>query len=324
MTLSLKKENMNQHPLSIAFPSMDVPDFENLRLDIKLHGQRQPIITFDGMVLDGWHRHRACTELGIEPQLQSLGEDVDPVAYVHSVNLHRRHLTGSQRAAAVVACAEWAKPGHQAKQTPGVHLATMEAMAKAADVHPNTIKAAKKAQEAGLSEAVRDGKVSAKQAAKIARLPEAERQGALNVSQVIKPKPEPKTGDKDSRIINLERLLDEEKKENSDLKDQFREQGESLRAAIEDNESLDRVIREDDRLTCLMNEVARYKELARVTECRNRGLIGELSEAKKCVKSWKRKFETLERKLKGLESTPEDPTAEDLESEYPVDAAEVG
>jgi len=315
---------MNQHPLSKAFPDMVGKDFDNLRLDIKNQGQRQEIVVFDGMVLDGWHRYRACLDLGIEPKVQNLGDGADPVFFVQSVNLHRRHLTKSQRAAAVVACEEWAKPGHQAKQTPGIHLATLEEMAQGADVHPNTIKAAKKAQDAGLSEAVRDGIVSAKEAAEIARVPECERQAALQGSPVIKAKPERKNGDKEAKIATLERLLDETERENADLKVQFRKQGDSLRAAIEDNESLDRVIREDDRLTSLMNEVGRCRDLARVTESRNRGLMAELSEAKRLAKSLKRRFEALERKMKALEVLPDGGTTKEHESVYPISFEEVG
>ena len=99
---------MNQHPLSAAFPAMDPRDLEILQADIQAHGLRHPIVIYGGMILDGWHRFQACTNLGIPPTSQPLGEGVDPVAYVQSVNLHRRHLTGSQRAAAVVACSAWA------------------------------------------------------------------------------------------------------------------------------------------------------------------------------------------------------------------------
>ena len=53
-----------QHPLSDAFPAMSLEDFQALKDDIEVTGQREPVIVLDGMVLDGWHRYRACSELG--------------------------------------------------------------------------------------------------------------------------------------------------------------------------------------------------------------------------------------------------------------------
>lgn len=96
-----------QHPLSRAFPSMNDADFQALKDDISNNGQREPVIIFEDMVLDGWHRYRACSELGIKFTQFKFDATNDPVAFVESANLHRRHLTASQRAAAVVACRAW-------------------------------------------------------------------------------------------------------------------------------------------------------------------------------------------------------------------------
>jgi hypothetical protein len=72
-----------------------------LRDDIAAHGQRDPIALLGGQILDGRNRYRACRELGIKPQSREWdGKGSSPVALVLSANLHRRHLTSSQRAAA--------------------------------------------------------------------------------------------------------------------------------------------------------------------------------------------------------------------------------
>jgi hypothetical protein len=63
------------------------------------HGQRLPIATFQGQIIDGRNRYRACTELGIEPQFEEWDGQGSLVAFVASLNLNRRHLTASQRAA---------------------------------------------------------------------------------------------------------------------------------------------------------------------------------------------------------------------------------
>lgn len=69
-----------------------------LRDDIKEHGQCEDIVVWKGLLIDGRNRLRACEELGVEPQIAELMEEADPVAYVISHNLHRRHLTAAQRA----------------------------------------------------------------------------------------------------------------------------------------------------------------------------------------------------------------------------------
>lgn len=182
---------LKQHPLSAAFPSMSDEDFEALTWDIEKNGQREPIITFDEMVLDGWHRYRACVELGIDPTRFKFPEGDDPVAFVKSANLHRRHLTGSQRALAMVACSAWVPIGtnQHAKRggEPGSPPAkTNAALAAEAKVSERTIEHAKTAHKAGLGDAVKDGAMTVKEAAQIAKgaaakpapKPEAEEEGA--------------------------------------------------------------------------------------------------------------------------------------------------
>ncbi|WP_434107666.1 ParB/RepB/Spo0J family partition protein [Paraburkholderia caffeinilytica] len=96
------------HPLCALFPRLAPVDFDVLRTDIAAHGLRQPIVTFDGMILDGGNRYRACIEAGIEPVTMPLGDD-DPLAYVLSANLRRRHLSPGQQATIVAAASDWQK-----------------------------------------------------------------------------------------------------------------------------------------------------------------------------------------------------------------------
>jgi hypothetical protein len=123
---------LTQHPLSAAFPAMSADDFQALKDDIEVNGQREPVMLYEGMVLDGWHRYRACVELGLKPQQFTFG-DTDPVAFVKSQNLHRRHLTASQRAAAVVACSAWVPSNiGRPRGAPGASLGTVSTKAELA------------------------------------------------------------------------------------------------------------------------------------------------------------------------------------------------
>jgi ParB-like chromosome segregation protein Spo0J len=105
MTQGKKKRgpNLAAHPAADLLPLMSDEEYEGLKEDIRRHGQREAIILLDGKILDGRHRDRACRELGVEPRTVSLAPDLvkDPVAYVRSVNLHRRHLTALQKRAVV-------------------------------------------------------------------------------------------------------------------------------------------------------------------------------------------------------------------------------
>jgi len=160
--------DMKQHPLSAAFPAMSADDFAALVEDIKTNGQREPVMVHEGMVLDGWHRYRACLQLGVKPQQFTFPAEKDPVAFVLSHNLHRRHLTPSQRAAAVVACADWAPKGRPGKAEMVSGFREKE-LAKAAGTSDRTIRDAKVAHKAGLGEAVKEGALTAHEAAAVAR-----------------------------------------------------------------------------------------------------------------------------------------------------------
>lgn len=84
------------HPVANIFPLMTGQEFDALVNDIAEHGQAEPIWLYDGQVLDGRNRYRACMELGIVPDVREYTGN-DPHAFVVSLNLHRRHLTREQR-----------------------------------------------------------------------------------------------------------------------------------------------------------------------------------------------------------------------------------
>lgn len=91
---------MKPHPAAQIFPPLEGEPFQELVDDIRHNGLLEPIVVLDGLVLDGRTRLRACKAAGVKPHFEEFSEPVDPIEYVRSKNLHRRHLTASQRAAA--------------------------------------------------------------------------------------------------------------------------------------------------------------------------------------------------------------------------------
>lgn len=88
---------MEFHEIANVFPLMEGDEFKELVEDIRKNGQQQPILTYEGKILDGRNRYRACVEADVEPWVERwLGGS--PVEAVLSLNLHRRHLSSSQRA----------------------------------------------------------------------------------------------------------------------------------------------------------------------------------------------------------------------------------
>ena len=160
--------NLKQHPLSAAFPSMSESEIQALANDISANGQREPGVIFEDMVIDGWHRYQACQIAGVEFDSRPLAKFDDPVLFVKSRNLHRRHLTASQRAAAVVACNDWHPSGYfnldKGATIAPLKIATNAEMAKEADVSERTIQYTKTASKVGLISDVKEGKISAKKA----------------------------------------------------------------------------------------------------------------------------------------------------------------
>jgi len=92
--------DMDWHPAAKLMPLMGDAELRELADDIRANGLRTPIVLLGGAILDGRNRHRACQLAGVEPQFSYVTtlEIGDPFTYVASLNLHRRHLSESQRA----------------------------------------------------------------------------------------------------------------------------------------------------------------------------------------------------------------------------------
>ncbi|MBN1329302.1 MAG: ParB N-terminal domain-containing protein [Candidatus Heimdallarchaeota archaeon] len=94
----MNETNYKFHEAANIFPMMAYEEYQGLKKDISENGLLDPIILFEKKILDGRNRYKACEELGLEIKTISLNGDTEPIGFVLSKNLHRRHLTTAQKA----------------------------------------------------------------------------------------------------------------------------------------------------------------------------------------------------------------------------------
>jgi len=87
---------MEFHDIANLFPMMRPGELADLVADIKRNGLIEPIVLYENKILDGRNRWLACGETGKKPHFDYYKGD-DPVNYVVSKNLIRRHLNETQR-----------------------------------------------------------------------------------------------------------------------------------------------------------------------------------------------------------------------------------
>ena len=166
-------------------PKMSDEEFVELKASIQSEGQHYPItVNEDLEVLDGHHRFRACTELGIEPdfEVRKFEDKLLEKKFVIETNLRRRHLNNFQLVELAVPLLEieqalakkrQAKGGKNGRNmqlglapddaTPEFKAKATEAVAKKAGVSTRTFERGKKILEKASEDdkqRLREGKAS--------------------------------------------------------------------------------------------------------------------------------------------------------------------
>lgn len=99
---------MKPHPLSELLPPMSDGEMQQLTADIRANGLHQPVVLYEGQILDGRHRFKACAAAGVAPRFTEFkGDDAAAAALVYSANLARRQLSKSQLAVAGAKLKAW-------------------------------------------------------------------------------------------------------------------------------------------------------------------------------------------------------------------------
>lgn len=148
-------KKMEFHKYCLLFPKADDKTLHEMADDIVENGLKDDIVTYEDKILDGRNRYFACEIAKVEPvyvRFEDMDGD-DPLQYVISKNLHRRHLQESQRATV-------AHDVYEMQKKVGVPGATLDTVAEQFNVSKTTVKEAgkvKKSASESAQQAVREG-----------------------------------------------------------------------------------------------------------------------------------------------------------------------
>jgi N6-adenosine-specific RNA methylase IME4 len=178
------------HPYANLFPLMEGDAYDELVDDIRVNGQREDIVTLDGMILDGRNRYRACRAADVVPRFRQFdcdsGDGVDALEFVISKNLRRRDLDESQRA---MVAADMGRM-HQGARTDLSPLGEKSQgdRAKVVGVGKRSVERAEVVVDHGVAElagTVRAGRLAVSVAAEVAKLPETEQRRIVSDGVVL-------------------------------------------------------------------------------------------------------------------------------------------
>lgn len=208
---------MQFHPAANLFPMMSDEELDGLIDDVREYGLKEPIRTYEGMILDGRNRYQACIQAKVEAKMVPADLNGKSASeYVISLNLHRRHLNASQKAMVAAAAKEFfekeakerqkRKPANSVVENlPQQNGKARDKAAAAVGVSGRSVDHASKVIAKGTPElkaAVTSGKMAVSAAAKVADLP-AEKQ-----REAIREVPSP-PAKKKTPAQKFSRLLDE-------------------------------------------------------------------------------------------------------------------
>jgi ParB-like chromosome segregation protein Spo0J len=200
------------HRLADLFPLMQGTEFDLFKEDVRRNGLLEPILLYEGAVLDGRNRLRACIEAGVPIRTVELVGS-DPLSSVISANLSRRHLTTRERAEAAARLSNL-PVGRPGENTPNGGISQADA-AKLFNVSLRSVQRAATARRCANPEPIEkvvNGKTSVLAAACVVKQ-SAESQngntikppGSAKKARAVResarlPQPAKKTGDQSSQI----------------------------------------------------------------------------------------------------------------------------
>jgi hypothetical protein len=285
---------LKQHKLSAAFPPMAEHEYLELSDSIEIAGVLNPIVIFEGEILDGWHRYCAAQTLGMACPAVELDALTDPRDFVLAQNRYRRHISAAQSAMATSAVYAWQSNGRPGGEKPGTECRvskTTSQLAEIAGTSERTIRQAKAVQTGAgpeVQEAVRRGEIGLPKAAAIAKLPQREQAAALTAPSPPAPAAAPKpAAPAPSPEVGLEGQL-------AELQERIADLGADLAAAQAEIDAMAKVFDADDKLKAATDQVKQLSAQIVALNQRINGLMNEKNEAIRAAKAAQRKVAKLE------------------------------
>jgi DNA-binding MarR family transcriptional regulator len=159
------------HPIADGLPHMSDFEYAAFCKDVAQNGLREPIVLFEGQILDGRHRYQACWKAGVERRYECFeGTWDEAIEFVISKNLRRRNLNKSQMAMVAAKFATMRR-GYNPQNCGTVSQAEA---AKRFNVSERLVTSAAKVLKDGVQELqqmTEDGIIAVSDAAKIASKP---------------------------------------------------------------------------------------------------------------------------------------------------------
>ena len=169
-----------RHPLSAAFGNLPDAEYQQMKARID-EGAIERTETVDGvprtvrypagivgpaymyedMLLDGYHRVRACHELGLEEMATVEFKGDDPLGFVIAKNLMRRHQTAVQRAIAVGRCLNAMAQGRPNNSAKSAGFQTADDVAALLGCSTRTVELARQIENEGYGDRVLNGEMAA-------------------------------------------------------------------------------------------------------------------------------------------------------------------
>lgn len=191
--------HLEPHAFAGIFDLIRGCEFDELVASVKENGVREPIVLFEGKVLDGRNRLRAAIAAGISSHAVPMREfnpsiEGSAMAFVWDANVNRRHLDEAQLALAAAerATIEWgsnqflrtSEEGHVCTSS----VPTQKEAAAAVGVSVRSVKQATIVRDGGtdeLKDLMRAGNVSLRAGEAIARLDEEKQKAVIAAARAV-------------------------------------------------------------------------------------------------------------------------------------------
>jgi len=179
---------LEYHEYANIYRMLSDDEIKKLAENIKTMGQLLPITSYEGKILDGRNRYKACEIAGVEPRIEEYTGD-DPLSLIASLNDHRRHDSDNERAMVGARMANLKRgdvgrggldrPTGRSNDQPAI---TTQRAAELSGSSVKNIQRAKPIVQSGIPELqdmVDSGEVSIRAGSEVAKLPEEEQHKAV-------------------------------------------------------------------------------------------------------------------------------------------------